>query len=72
MQFVVTKYLPLLKAGGVLIIEDVQDIAWIDAIRAATPDAYKPFITVEDRRSIKGRYDDILFIINTRSEETHA
>jgi hypothetical protein len=72
MLFVVTKYLPLLKTGGVLIIEDVQDISWIEALKAATPEAYKPFITVHDRRSIKGRYDDILFIINTRSQETPA
>lgn len=72
MVFVVTKYTPFLKKGGVLIIEDVQDIAWIDVLRAATPAEYKPFITVLDRRSVKGRYDDILFILNTRSQGTPA
>lgn len=68
MLFVVTHYISRLKPEGVLIIEDVQDISWIDALRAATPDAYKPFITVHDRRSVKGRYDDILFVVNTRSQ----
>jgi len=68
MVFVLTKYTPLLKEGGVLVIEDVQDIRWCDALRNATPDALKPFITVYDRRSVKGRYDDILFVVNTRSQ----
>lgn len=72
MLFVVRHYISRLKPGGVLIIEDVQDISWIDVLRAATPDAYKPYITIHDRRSIKGRYDDILFIVNTRSQETPA
>ena len=72
MVFVVKHYISRLKPGGVLIIEDVQDIRWIDTLREATPEAYKPYITVHDRRSIKGRYDDILFIVNTRSQETPA
>lgn len=72
MLFVVKHYISRLKPGGVLIIEDVQDIHWIEALCEATPEAYKPYITVHDRRSIKGRYDDILFIVNTRSQETPA
>lgn len=57
-------YLPLLKDDGILVIEDVQDIAWINDLRAVTPDELKPYIEVYDRRSIKGRWDDIIFVIN--------
>jgi cephalosporin hydroxylase len=57
-------YLPLLKRDGILVIEDVQDIAWIDELRAVTPQEYLPYVHVYDRRSIKGRYDDIMFVID--------
>jgi 8-demethyl-8-alpha-L-rhamnosyltetracenomycin-C 2'-O-methyltransferase len=60
----ITMYLPLLKEDGILVIEDVQDIAWIDQLRNITPDAFKPYIEVYDRRDVKGRYDDIMFVIN--------
>jgi hypothetical protein len=60
----ITMYLPLLKDDGILVIEDVQDIAWIDQLRNITPDAFKPYIEVYDRRDVKGRYDDIMFVIN--------
>ena len=64
-------YLPLLKYDGILAIEDVQDIAWIDELRAATPDALKPYIEVYDLRSVKGRYDDIIFVINKQKKAVH-
>ena len=57
-------YLPLLKDDGILVIEDVQDISWIDNLREMTDEPWKPFIEVYDRRSVKGRYDDIMFVIN--------
>ena len=60
----ITLYLPLLKKDGILVIEDVQDIHWINNLREVTPEEWKPFIEVYDRRNIKGRYDDIIFVIN--------
>lgn len=57
-------YLPLLKEDGILVVEDVQDIKWIDQLRLVTPTAYRPYIEVYDRRDVKGRYDDIMFVIN--------
>jgi len=57
-------YLPLLKDDGILVIEDVQDITWIDNLREMTDEPWKPFIEVYDRRPVKGRYDDIMFVIN--------
>ena len=61
-------YLPLLKEDGILVVEDVQDIKWIDQLRAVTPDAYRSYIEVYDRRDVKGRYDDIMFVINKSSK----
>ncbi len=57
-------YSPLLKDDGILIIEDVQAIEWMDTLREATPDALKAGIEVYDRRSVKGRYDDLVFVIH--------
>ena len=57
-------YSQLMKDDGILVVEDVQDIAWIDTLKASTPDHLKPFIKVLDRRPIKGRYDDIIFVID--------
>jgi hypothetical protein len=64
MIYFITMYWSLLKEDGIMVVEDVQNIAWIDILRACTPEALKPYIEVQDRRNVKGRYDDILFIIN--------
>jgi hypothetical protein len=37
---------------------------WIDVLRTHTPESLKPFIEVYDLREKKGRYDDIVFVIN--------
>jgi predicted O-methyltransferase YrrM len=57
-------YLPLLKDDGILIIEDVQDIKWFNELTLATPDKYKNLISLYDRRHLKDRYDDLVFVIN--------
>jgi cephalosporin hydroxylase len=57
-------YLPLLKEKGILVIEDVQSIDWIRSLTNAIPHNLRKFIQVYDLRKIKGRYDDILFIVN--------
>jgi hypothetical protein len=64
MVYFITMYSQLLKEDGIMVVEDVQQIGWTDILRACTPDALKPYIEVQDRRGVKGRYDDILFIIN--------
>jgi len=60
----VVLYSQILKEDGILVIEDVQDITWIDTLKQHTPDDLKPFIEVYDLRKNKGRYDDIVFVIN--------
>jgi hypothetical protein len=63
MIFFIKYYLPLLKDDGILIIEDISDIHWIQILINNTPDQYKNFIQIEDLRHVKNRWDDIMFII---------
>ena len=60
----ITLYSRVMKPDGILVIEDVQSMDWIDVLRTHTPDLLKPFIEVYDLREKKGRYDDIVFVIN--------
>jgi len=57
-------YSPLLAEGGLLIIEDVQSLDWLDVLESVTPDHLKPYIKTYDLRKNKGRWDDIVFTIN--------
>lgn len=57
-------YMDLLEEDGILIIEDIPSIEWIQTLTSHVPDSLKPFIQVYDLRCKKGRYDDILFVID--------
>ena len=57
-------YSNIMTNDGILIIEDVQSWDWIDVLINETPDHLKEFIKTYDLRSIKGRYDDIVFTID--------
>jgi hypothetical protein len=57
-------YSKVLKKDGILVIEDIQSIDWIPILKACTPIELKSYIQVYDRRHLKDRYDDILFVIN--------
>ena len=59
----VQHYLNMLKPGGILIIEDIQNFADLDIIKLITPDEYKDKIEIVDLRALKGRYDDLMFVI---------
>tara|TARA_Y100001972_G_C7646951_1_gene325164 strand:+ start:1008 stop:1580 length:573 start_codon:yes stop_codon:yes gene_type:complete len=59
-------YVPYLTDTGILIIEDVQDISWIEKLSKQTPDFLKKYIKIYDLRDNKGRYDDILFTIDKK------
>lgn len=60
----IVKYVPLLSENGIMVIEDVQDFQWTETLKEYVPNDLKQYIQVYDLRDIKGRYDDILFIIN--------
>jgi GR25 family glycosyltransferase involved in LPS biosynthesis len=64
-------YSELLSDNGILIIEDVQDIKWIEKIKEITPPHLHKFIHVYDLRKNKNRYDDILFVINKNIVNTN-
>jgi hypothetical protein len=57
-------YSQIMKDDGILIIEDVQSMDWIDILSNEVPEKLKPFIKVYDLRHIKNRYDDIVFTID--------
>ena len=57
-------YSQIMTNDGILIIEDVQSIDWIDKLKNEVPEKLKPFIKVYDLRENKGRYDDIVFTID--------
>lgn len=64
MLFFIEYYTPLLKDDGILIIEDIQDYAWIEQLKSKVPENLKQHIEIFDLRPVKNRYDDIMFIIN--------
>jgi cephalosporin hydroxylase len=60
-------YHKILKNDGLLIIEDVPDIEWINILKDSTPVNLRKYIYVYDLRHIKGRWDDILFVIDLKN-----
>ncbi len=64
MIFFVKHYLPLLNEKGILVIEDIHDIKWINILIRHVPEEYRRFIQVADLRHVKNRWDDIMLIIN--------
>lgn len=75
-EFAINNYLPMLKKGGVMIIEDVPANPLnetpfvyttitmphvIEEMKALIPEGYE--VEVLDLVNVKGRFDDILFII---------
>jgi cephalosporin hydroxylase len=57
-------YLPLMKEDGILIIEDIQDVEWLNILASVVPQEYKRNIKTYDLRGNKNRYDDIVFVID--------
>lgn len=64
MQFVARNYSGLLAPGGLLVIEDVQDPDWVPHVIRAFPEGLRHLASVVDRRHVKGRYDDLLIVLD--------
>ena len=64
MSFVISTYLPLLSAKGILVLESVQQWGDAEVLTALVPDALKSKVQVVDLRDVKGRYDDVLLVVN--------
>lgn len=61
-------YLSKLKRGGMLIIEDVQSIDWIDHLKLVfnKKKSENDECEIIDLRKVKNRYDDLLFVIRRK------
>jgi hypothetical protein len=57
-------YSQVMADDGILIVEDVDELDYIEALKKAVPEHLKPFIKIYDLRSNKNRYDDIVFTID--------
>lgn len=57
-------YSQIMTDDGILIIEDVQSIDWINDLINAVPENLKSYIKYYDLRKNKNRYDDIIFTID--------
>ncbi len=57
-------YTTVLSRYGILIIEDVQTIEWVDILYQYVPEYLLKYVKVYDRRHVKNRYDDIVFTID--------
>jgi hypothetical protein len=57
-------YLPHLAEDGIFVVEDIQRLDWIRALRTVMPLQDQKFVDIFNLRAIKGLYDDIMFIIN--------
>lgn len=62
-QSAIVEYSSLLNVGGMLIIEDIQDINWTTTLMEYVPENMKANVQTFDLRENKGRWDDILFVV---------
>jgi cephalosporin hydroxylase len=67
MVYCIQLYLPLLSDNGILVIEDVPQLLWIDFLTITVPDELKKYIKSYDLRHNKDRFDDILFTVQKNS-----
>ena len=61
--FVVEHYYPLLKPGGALVIEDIQDMKYLEVLTETVPEKERNNVRIFDNRPSSGRYDDVIWAI---------
>ena len=59
-------YTNIMTEDGILIIEDVREIEWIQELTQVVPEHLQKYVEVYDLRHVKQRYDDIVFVINKK------
>ena len=64
LSFIIPTYLPLLSEKGILVLESIQKWGDTDVLTTLVPDDLKSKVQVVDLRDVKGRYDDVLYIVN--------
>jgi hypothetical protein len=63
MKTFVRMYSQIMADDGILIVEDLDHIEWLDVLRNECPDQLKPFIKTYDLRSMSHQ-NSILFVID--------
>lgn len=58
-----THYIPKLRAGGILIIEDIADILWIKDYEKLVPEGGKYSFETIDIRKKANLFDSLLFVV---------
>ena len=66
MKSFIRLYSQIMTDNGILIIEDIPSIDWIDILTDEVPLELKSFIKVYDLRKNKNRFDDIVFTIDKK------
>ena len=61
--FALKEYSKLLKKDGILVIEDIQKMEFVDILLSIKPETDYKSLELIDLRHIKGRYDDLLIIL---------
>ena len=64
-------YTNIMTEDGILIIEDVQHMDWIQELTHVVPEHLQKYVEVYDLRYVKQRYDDIVFVINKNKQQQH-
>jgi hypothetical protein len=62
-KYCVSNYLDKLNDGGIMIIEDIQNFGHIDILKSCVPKDSNLKSYPVDLRATRGRYDDLLFIV---------
>ena len=55
MKLFIELYTSFIKEGGIIIIEDIKDIMWLDILINTVPDNFKKCNKTYDLREIKNR-----------------
>jgi hypothetical protein len=64
MKTFVRMYSQIMADDGILIVEDLDNIEWLDVLMTECPDKLKPFIKTYDLRSMSVHQNSILFVID--------
>ena len=64
MKAFIRLYSQILTDDGILIIEDIEELEWLDILKNEVPDNLKQYVKTFDLRSISIHQNSILFIID--------
>jgi hypothetical protein len=61
-------YSGLINDNGILMIEDIPDVAWFNELLNITPEPLKQYVNCYDVRHIKNRFDSLVFVIDKQDK----